>query len=262
MAFKMKRFFFIFVFLFAWALSANAQVQDEALFGTPANASKVREGFVITMNGNLDFPAGDMAKRFGTSYRFGPSVMYKTGKGWLIGAKFDFISGANIREDSLMINIYKDGGIIGQVGNRVAVNVYERGYDVGLQGGKLLNIFPSKASTLMLMTTVGFIQHKIKIFDRDKLVYQLRDDYKKGYDRLTNGILVEQFVGYNYFAHNGFLNFYIGFNFSAGFTGGRRDYLYDVMRPDNANRIDILYGLRGGLHIPIFNRKSEELYFK
>lgn len=262
MASKMKRFFFIFVFLFASALSANAQVQDEALFGAPANTSKVREGFVISMNGNFDMPAADMAKRFGTSYRFGPSVMYKTKKGWLFGAKFDFISGSNVKDDSLMINLFKNGGILNQDGSRTRINVYQRGYDVMLQGGKLINIFPSTASTLMLMTSAGFIQHKVKIFDRAKTVYQLNDEYNKGYDRLTNGILLEQFVGYNYFAHNGYLNFYIGFNFSAGFTGGRRDWQYDLMRPDNGSRMDILYGLRGGLHIPIFNRKSEELYFK
>jgi hypothetical protein len=255
----MKRFLLLFI-LSAFC-SASAIAQDEALFGS--NKTPAREGFIITMNAGLDFPAADMAKRFGTSYRFGPSVGYKTKDNWIFGAKFDFLVGSNVREDSLLINLFKDGGILNGNGVRTNVNIYERGYAVGLQAGR---IFPlSKKNTtggIMTMTTLGFIQHKIKIFDRDKAIPQIKGDYQKGYDRLTNGILLEEFIGYNYFSADGYLNFYIGLNISTGFTQGRRDFLYDVMRTDDGNRLDILYGLRAGLHIPIFNRKSEELYFK
>jgi hypothetical protein len=255
----MKRILFVFILCLVAVVRSIAQ--DEELFGKSSLVTK--EGFVITMNGNLDFPGADMAKRFGTSYRVGPSVWYKTKSNWIGGVKFDFINGSNIREDSLMINIWKDGGLLNQSGVRTDINIYERGYAVGLQAGKLFPITKkTQASTIMLLTTVGFIQHKIKIFDRDKAVSNINGDYNKGYDRLTNGLMVEEFVGYNYFANDGFLNFYIGLNISAGFTRGRRDHLYDVMRADTDNRVDLLFGVRGGLHIPIFKRKSEDIYFK
>jgi hypothetical protein len=112
------------------------------------------------------------------------------------------------------------------------------------------------------MTGAGFMQHKINIFDQDKTIPQLRGDYRKGYDRLTNGWYLEQFVGYNMFDKSGLLNFHIGLDFVAGFTKGRRDFLYDVMRKDDASRIDLLFGLRGGWYIPIFKHKSEEIYFE
>ena len=255
----MKRI--LFVFISSLFLSLHSMAQDEELFGKSNLVTT--EGFVITMNGNLDFPGADMAKRFGTSYRFGPSVLYKTRSNWIGGVKFDFVNGSNIREDSLMINILKDGGLLSQNGTRTDINIYERGYAAGLQAGKLFPISKkSQASTIMLLTTVGFMQHKIKIFDRDKAIPHIRDEYNKGYDRLTNGILLEEFAGFNYFSNDGFLNFYIGLNVSAGFTRGRRDYQYDLMRADSDSRIDLLFGLRGGLHIPIFRRKSEEIYFK
>ena len=48
----------------------------------------------------------------------------------------------------------------------------------------------------------------------------------------------------------------------AGFTQGRRDFLYDTGKPGTDTRLDILYGIRGGWYIPIFKRKSEELFFE
>ena len=99
-------------------------------------------------------------------------------------------------------------------------------------------------------------------FDKDKAVPQLRGAYLKGYDRLTNGAFIEEYAGYTYFSKYQLVNFTIGLDALVGFTQGRRDYLYDVMRPDNAKRIDILYGLRAGWFIPMFKRKSEDLLFE
>jgi hypothetical protein len=90
----------------------------------------------------------------------------------------------------------------------------------------------------------------------------LRGRYLRGYDRLANGTFVEQYVGYAYFSSNKLINFTIGADILAGFTQGRRDYLYDVMRPDNAKRLDLLYGLRAGWFIPMFKRKSEDMIFE
>ncbi len=242
----------------------------DKLFG---DAPKVhaRNGFILNGNGAFDIPGGDMAKRFGDSYRVGPAVLYKTTKNWIWGAKFDFILGGKVHQDSLMINIKDkystgDGSLyefLNNQGERIGVPVYERGYAVGLEFGKIIPFslrYPDNG--LVLMGTVGFIQHKIDIYDKDKTVQQLRGDYLKGYDRLTNGSFVEGYVGYIFFSNNRLVNFTIGVDALFGFTQDRRDYLYDVMRPDNAQRLDVLFGLRGGWFIPIFKRKSEDLLFE
>ncbi len=257
--------FIVLLLLQAAALRAQDELFD------PSNKKGARSGFVLNGNGGFDLPAADMARRFGVSYRLGPALMYKTTSNWLFGAKFDFIIGRDIKEDSLMINIrdkYQTSSrnlyeFINNDGQRIGVPVFERGYAVGLTVGKIFALKPAHPDNgVEVLTTVGFMQHRINIFDKDKSVMSIRQPLIKGYDRLSNGAFVEQYVGYIYFANNKLVNFSLGLDFLAGFTQGRRDYLYDVMRPDNAKRLDILYGIRAGWYIPIFKRSSEDLLFE
>ncbi len=256
----MKRMICLWVLL---VFMTNRLAAQDDLFGNLTEKKPVRNGFVIGANGTFDLPGGDMASRFGTSYRIGPSLLYKTRSNWMIGVKGDFIFGNRIREDSLMINIRtSEGAFIDKGGLLKNAGVFERGFLVGVQAGKIINFGSAKSDNgLFLMTGVGFIQHRIRIVDKNDDLYQIAGEYKKGYDRLTNGLYIEQFVGYNHFSSNALINYHIGLNIMAGFTEGRRDYLYDVMRPDAGSRIDILFGIRGGWYIPMFRQKSEELYF-
>ena len=247
-----------------------AQNKDK-LFGGDAEKIKARNGFILMGNADFDAPGGDMAQRFGLSYRLGPGVLYKTSSNWLFGIKCDFILGSVVHQDSLMINIKDkyskgDGSLyefINNGGERIGVPVYERGYAIGLQVGKIIPFsdrYPDNGP--ILLGTVGFIQHKIDIYDKDKTIESLAGDYLKGYDRLTNGSFVEGYAGYVFFANNRLLNFTLGIDALFGFTQGRRDYLYDVMHSDNEKRLDVLFGLRGGWLIPIFKRKSEDILFE
>jgi hypothetical protein len=250
--------------------TVNSAWAQTDLFG-PSESKEARSGMLLMLNGGFDMPGADMAKRFDNSWRFGPGLTYKTKSNWLIGAKFDFIIGRNIKEDSLMINIrdkYESNKqnlyeFINNDGQRIGVPVYQRGYSVGLSVGKIFSRskdHPDNGFTIL--TSGGLVQHRINIYDKDKSVMQLRNDYIKGYDRLTNGFFVEQYVGYSYFARNKLVNFTIGLDVLVGFTKGRREYLYDVMRPDDAKRLDMLFGIRGGWIVPMFKRKSEEMMFE
>lgn len=262
----MKKYAILFILL---AVHLSSFAQNE-LFGYDSTI-KAHSGFILNGNISADLPLFDMAKRFGINYRLGPAITYKTKTNWIFGVKFDFLSGNQIKEDSLMINIKdkystqfngKEVQFLNTSGIRTGVPIYERGYLAGISAGHIFNRNPAQPDNgWMILTTAGFIQHKINIFNDQKDVAQLQGGYLKGYDRLTNGWFVEQFAGYSYFAHNGLLNFNIGVDVMVGFTRGRRDYLYDVMRSDNAQRIDMLVGLRGGWMIPIFKRKSEDISF-
>jgi hypothetical protein len=190
----------------------------------------------------------------------------------LFGAKFDFILGNDVKDDSLMINIRdkyntpfnnKYIEFIGSDGSRVGVPIYERGYATGIEAGKIINtskLHPDNG--IMLITTAGFMQYKIDIFDPNHDVPQVLGSYTKGYDRLTNGLFLEQYAGYVYFSKSRLINFHVGFDALFGFTKDRRGYLYDVMRTDNAQRYDILFGIRGGWYIPMFKRRTEDLLFE
>ena len=252
------------IFLLAGAFAAQAQ-NDDDLFGTGEVAPR-RKGFVIGFNTGADLPAADMADRFGLSARVGPSFMYKTTTNWLIGLKGDFIFGSQIREDSLLVNVRDDNGLfIDNGGNRTGAAINERGYASGVQAGRIFGLTPAADAGgrgFLVMLGAGFIQHKIQFFNQQQNIAQIREEYRKGYDRLTNGIYTEVFGGYNHFSKKGLLNFYIGLNALAGFTGGRRDYLFDVQRSGHGSRLDMLLGLRGGLYLPLWKKRSEEVFFE
>jgi len=252
----------IWIFLIAFlGLTQLAQAQDD-LFGTPEK--EPGKGFIITLNGSFDIPAADMAERFGLSYRVGPGLLYKTKTNWVFGIKTDFIFGNKIKEKGFLSNLMTENeGILAMNGIRSNVSFFERGYLAGFQAGRIFN-FSSKNpdNGLLLLTSAGFVQHKILInTSKSGYIPQLEGDYKKGYDRLANGWYLEQFAGYSYSSKTGFVNFNIGLDILAGFTQGRRNYLTDVQKPGNEKRFDLLYGIRGSWYIPVYKRKSDDFYF-
>ena len=243
-------------------LSGNAFAQDD-LFGM--EKKDPQKGFVISVHGIGELPLADMADRFGASYRLGANVFYKTKQNWLIGVKGDFLFSNKVSEPGLLDNISRSNSIINLNGQKSPVPVFLRGYTVGIQAGKIFNTIlggNNPDNGLLVMGTVGFIQHKILLSDKNNEFPQLTPEYKKGYDRLTNGVLIEPFVGYNHIGKDGFLNFNIGLNALVGFTGGRRTYNFDTQMPGNDKRLDVLVGIRGSWYIPIFRKKSDELFFE
>ena len=238
--------------------TANSQLSNR-------NANKVigNSMFNFDLSGQIDFPLADMAKRFGTSYRLGLGIKYKTASNWIFGVKGELITGNVIREDSLLANAKtSQGGVISQLGDVLNVGTFERGYTLGVQVGKIFPVLQmNNNSGPTTIFSTGFIQHKIKLFDKDNSFPQLRDGYVKGYDRLSNGIFIENFTGYTYYAPNKLINFYAGFNFLWGFTQGRREFLYDIARKDDAKRNDILVGFKVGWIVPIYKKVTEDTYY-
>jgi hypothetical protein len=247
--------------LFLFITSNRANAQDD-LFGEKKTTTN--KGFIIGVNFHLDFPSADMAKRFGNSIRVGPSIQYKTTNNYFIGLTWDFLNGGNIKEDSLLCNITDASGqVLNQAGQKIGLSILERGYTTGLQFGKLFNVSKHNGDNgILWMNTLGFIQYKINIYNKDNAVPQLKSDYLKGYDRLANGWFIEEYLGYAVFAKNELINFHVGVSCLLGFTQGRRDYWYDVMRPGNEKRTDVLMGLHIGWYIPIFHRENTEFSFE
>lgn len=257
----MYKLLFAFIFCLISSLQLFAQNDNENEKTKPVVlASKTWNLDVI---GAVDFPMADMAKRFGISYRIGVGIKYKTQRNWIYGGKFEFITGNQMNDDSLLYNVRTEqGGIIGQNGDLLNVGLFLRGYMAGIQVGKIFPFWQvNPNSGPMTLASVGFMQYKINMFDRDNSFPQLRDEYKKGYDRLTNGVYIEDFIGYNYFAKNKMINFYAGFNFVWGFTEGRRAYLLDLARPDTGNRNDILVGFKFGWVMPIYKKNTEDTFY-
>lgn len=208
-------------------------------------------------------PGGDLMERFGINHGIGLKVAYKTKKNWVYGAEGNFIFGSNFKETEIFESLYGDNGEISDInGSPADVLYYMRGFNVNAIGGKLFPWFgPNKNSGLLLELGVGFIAHKIRIETQDHDVPQLEGDYLKGYDRLSSGAHLSQFLGYAHMGNKGSLNFYAGFYFMQGFTKERRKINFDTKLTDNSSRIDIQYGIRLGWMVPIYKRASKKRYY-
>jgi hypothetical protein len=242
-------------------VSLKVQAQ-KGLFEAEHPAS--RKAVLVGVNGTFDMPGADMAKRFGPGYRVGVSGHFKSQKGWLFGGKLDFLNGNSIREDSMFYGVSnEEQSFINQDGQRLFVERFRRGFMLGAEVGRLFTLKPTVPDAgILVMTGFGFMQHRVLIKDKSESIVALSGDYRKGYDRLVNGLYLEQYLGYLYMSNSGLVNFHIGLDFVAGFTQGRRDFLYDVRRPGTDKRLDLMFGVRGGWILPIFKRKSEDYFFE
>jgi hypothetical protein len=214
---------------------------------------------------SLQLPAADLAKRFGPNMSVGINYYYKTNKNWLLGLDGNYIFGGtkNVKEDVVSNLRTPEGSITNSDGNFAAIRLTENGWNVTLTIGKIfpkyLSVNPN--SGIMFLLGAGYMQHKINIFDIERKVPQLQGEYKKGYDRLTAGPSLKEFIGYLYLSNNRLANFYGGFEFYQGFTKSLRPYNFDQAVADNKLRLDLLFGFRIGWILPIYKRVESSNLF-
>ncbi|OQX75520.1 MAG: hypothetical protein B6D64_11485 [Bacteroidetes bacterium 4484_276] len=211
----------------------------------------------------FQWPAGDMVARFGANSTIGPGFLVKTGGNWLIGADVNFIFGNKMKEDSLFQNLLTSQGyIIDQQGQYADLSLFERGFYSSVKLGKIIPIFGSNINSgLMLLAGAGYLQHKIRIEVIDNSAPQLSGDYKKGYDRFTDGFQINQFVGYMHIGESKLANFFIGMEFVQAWTMNRRSMNFDEGRRDDKKRLDMLYGIKVGWVIPFRTRMPNDFYY-
>jgi hypothetical protein len=212
-------------------------------------------------------PGGDLAKRFGVNLNVGLSYFFKTRKNILFGIDPHFFFGRNIKEDVLAPIKTPEGTVTNTDGNFANLKVNQRGWLVTASGGKILHqlrkkkIAPNPNSGILLMAGIGYIQHRIFILDQERNVPQVSSSYLKGYDRLTAGICLKEFIGYTILSNNRLLNFFGGFEFYQGFTKSMRTYNYDTMESDTSLHKDLLFGFRVGWILPIYKRVESDNLF-
>jgi hypothetical protein len=211
----------------------------------------------------FDVPLLDQAKRFGLSNKLGAGFYTKSKNNWIYGGSMQFIFGNKIVEDSFLWNVRTpQNDLITVNGDFQAVGVFQRGYIFGFEVGKVLPIAQLNANSgIMVSSQLGYMRHRINIFDRDNLFPQFEGDLRKGYDRLTHGGFLEAFVGYLYLSQKRKINGFAGFNFIYGATKGQRNFLYDVAKSGLGNRQDATLGFKLGWIIPIYKKAVEERYY-
>jgi hypothetical protein len=247
----MKNTFFI-LFIFFCSISSIAQIS--------VKDSTVAVPIMSASYGYL-FSAGDLLKRFGNNSSLQLNIDFKTKKNWLLGINGSFLFGKNVKESLFDSIATSDGLIINKNGEFADVRLYERGFTVSTTIGHMFSFNkPNPNSGVVVNVGVGFIQHKIRIEVDNSNVPQLSKEYKKGYDRLSNGLLLTENIGYLYLSNNRLTNFYFGFECMQGFTKSRRSYDYNLKKRDTQKRLDILYGARLAWVIPLYKKAPQEYY--
>jgi hypothetical protein len=209
-------------------------------------------------------PGADLKDRFGLTTNFGLGFLRKTQKNYIVGIEVNYISGSNVKEKYVIDGLRTERNqIINTNGNYADVRMFERGFSTYARFGKVFPVFgTNKNSGILLIAGIGYLQHKIHIEVLDDNVPGLFKENKKGYDRLTDGISIQQFIGYQYIHSRYLYNFYAGFDISQSFTKNRRDWDIYAQRKLTESRTDLLNGFRVGLIIPIYKRMPKEFYFR
>src|SRR5690606_34246815 len=189
----------------------------------------VMSALLLEFNYGFYMPGADLKARFGNSSLIGPSMKYKFGKNFVLGAEAFFMFGGNVKEADILRGIVTEqGNLIGSNGLLESYTLSERGLLIKGEFGKIISFgSPNPNSGIYVAVGCGFFQHKIRIETDPEQVPQLSKEYKKGYDRLSNGIAISQFIGYRYFTSYKFLNLYGGFEIIEGFTQNRRKWNFD-----------------------------------
>lgn len=232
---------------------AQAHVKDSLLFAP-----------LFGVSYSYQLSGGDLKKRFGNNSNIGAMLVVKTKSNWLVGADYSFLFGNKIKESGILDSIKTGTGhIIDKNGQYAETRLFERGYTVSAKFGKLFPLLsPNRNSGFIFMLSGGMLQHKIRIEDIGNNSPQLSKEYRKGYDRLTNGLSVSEFVGYLFLSNNRILNAFAGFEFTQAFTQSRRSYNFDTMQRDTQKRMDYLNGFRLGLILPLYKRGPQDFYYE
>ena len=211
----------------------------------------------------FQFPGADLADRFGTNSNLELGFLIKNKKNFMYGVTGAYFFGSNVVEDDFLYDFTDDADQIpGTSGIYADVVLYERGLNFEAKFGKLFPwLGPNVNSGPMFLIGAGYIQHKIRIEDRNSDVPLFDEENRKGYDRLSGGFVTSQFIGYRYLGNNKLINFFAGFEVKEAFTTSLRKYNYDTQSADTDARFDMQYGIRVGITVPIYKKAPKEFYY-
>lgn len=233
---------------------AQRNVRD-TIIGTP----------ILSIHYGGNWTGGDLKDRYGYLNHLGFLTGYKTNKNFFWGLDANFIFGNRINMlDPLRFLRDSKGNITDQNGDPGVVVYNSRGFNANVAFGKVFPVWsPNGNSGIFVHGGAGFLAHKLRIETNSQVIPAIEDPYRKGYDRLTSGLNLHQFIGYSFMANQGVLNFYGGFYFQQGFTKNRRLINFD--EPDipvsTDLRLDLQYGFKLGWMIPVYRRLPKDYYF-
>ncbi len=252
---KKTLYFFIFLSLLVFE-SINAQESKD----TKTNISP---GFITGFTYGYYFPLADLKNRFGNNFNIGISPNYYfNNSNYYIGLDFSYLFGTDVKINPLSNMTDINGQLISIDKSYAALTLDERGFLAGLNIGKIMSFNQNKRSGLKIEVGGYIFRHWIHFQKDFGILPQLEGEYLKGYDRLTGGLAIKEFIGYQYLDKDSKINFYLGLDMYQGFTKSLRKFNYDQAQYDLKSRNDFLWGIKAGWILPLYIEKHpEEIYY-
>ncbi len=255
----MKKYLLLFIIplltLFnANTIKAQSSIKDSTVFCS-----------MLSITYSYQFSGGDLAQRYGDNSTIGPTFNIKTKKNWIFGVDFNYMFGNDVKiQNDIVKNLVTvDGAPITREGILGDIRMFERGFCTTAKVGKVIPVFGSNPNSgIMVMASAGYLQHSIRIEVDQNDVPSLMGDYARGYDRLSSGLALSGFIGYLYLSEHKLTNFFIGVEYTQGWTKSLRDFNFDTRSSDMSVKKDKLYGIKFGWVFPIYKRAPNKFYYK
>lgn len=257
---------------------ALAQTEDDSIIARIERSDYMQKRVRTTNNAFLAsfsysalFPVGELSQRFGFCNSMSLNLSYKMNRNWLLGVEGAYLFGSKVKENQILapVSTYDpEGGFIQTTGDIGSIRLEMTGFQVALRTGKIFALSARHPNSgIMLTIAPGFMQHKIWIRATKDAYNQFSTDYKTGYDRLTNGFMLQGQLGYIYLERKKFLNFYGGIEYTLGITQNRRAWNFfdsngGIGGPDHHTRVDMFIGIKVGWLIPKFTNKDSEQFIR
>ena len=206
----------------------------------------------------------DLYKESSNLMALGTNLSLKKKSNWTIEAGFNYLFSGKVKgTDSMFSMITNSAGlIIDGNGTGADIEVDTRGWSLRMEGGK---IFPltkkAQNAGIHAKLGVGVLQRYVFIKNPDNLVPCLTNEYKKGYDRLTLGVSLYQYIGYTRLSNIKYSCFYGGVEFYEIFSSRQRDYDFLLMGKDNRKFFDVIIGLKFGWIVPLYKKEYTDTYY-
>ncbi|BDS10226.1 hypothetical protein [Aureispira anguillae] len=215
--------------------------------------TKPPNGFLVDFSYGVHLPFADMAENFKYNFSLAGKIQYIFSNNFAVGLVGDYQFVDDLKTDVVANLREEEGSIIDRFGQLSDVHLGQRGFFLGASVSYLIPVLKKyKRSGIEVRFEGGYQQHWVRIEVLGGDIFALSDEYKKGYDRMTTGFAMRQYIGYRHLDKNRLLNFFGGFDIMQAFTKNRRGYNFDTGQVDNKDRIDILIGFRVGVTLPIY----------
>ncbi|MDR1459340.1 MAG: hypothetical protein LBI60_03925 [Bacteroidales bacterium] len=258
----MTRYFLFFLFgITLFTQKAFSQIETRVSRTDSA-------GLFVMLNPNFTYNIvmADLSKDYGNNLAIGMDIGLKTKSNWSIDFGFKYHFGGKVRQhlvDSAFKYLTVDGYFISSNGVATTeIEVEFRGVSFHLQAGKIIPVTKRyRNSGIWIKAGIGVTQHQMHIKNPEEKVPHLAKDYKKGYDKLTIGFSLYQFIGYAHINRRNLFCMYGGVEFMENFAKRQREYDYSMMKKDNSKRFESMVGFKIGWIIPLYKHNPNTIFY-